>query len=235
MLENKKNIGEVSKSETVNSKPGIEIVPGNDLEQLEDTLSVVANLVAHDDPVFTANLEDIDSAAADMKVDVGGVLLDVEEIEKIPHLKENAKIWQEIKDGLFEHVKLLEYIPDEIAAILSTYKGSLMLWSLENLSLSAAKCLGKFDGWLDLLSIVSTTDKILEQLSFHKGYLNLENLNSLSDKGAEFLSHHDGRIVLRKLKNISDKGLEHLAGFTGGLDVSHELLVRMRPYYSKKQ
>jgi hypothetical protein len=146
--------------------------------QITAELSKLNDAIAHDKPIKIEDLEDLSKVAKGTKIDIGGEITTVEEVENNP----NVKIWNEIKNGNYEHLEELTYITSEIAKILS-----------------------RRDGELSLGKVIGLSDLSAQYLSEHQGTsLVLWGLKTISDKVAEFLARYPSRNLLLSTK-IEDK------------------------------
>jgi len=231
MTENPNQHKEISESEPAEKKPTLEITKSPELEDLRKELQAFADLLDHNRPISSEDVEKVDYAMEHINVDVGGNTgLSIEHTKTLYGIRENAKIWQEIKKGDFSNLGQLDYITDEVAEILSGYEGSLDLKGLFTISDKAAEYLGNYDGWLDLSGLTNLRDKAAECLSRHTGRLDLDGLPVLSDYAAEQLSGHKGGISLYHVKEISEKAAEHLSKQKYDLYVNTEILEQIAKY-----
>ena len=210
-------IGDTTKKSEKKSGAGLEISPSPELKKLSESIGTVKDLVDHNKPVELSQLQQIEEAVKKLTVDIGGEEMTLEELEKIPDLEKNMKIWEEIKQGNFLNQTKLTYITPEIAEILSHLQDRLVLVKLTSLSEKTAEHLSRHQGALILMGLTSLPDKVAEHLSHHKGDLDLRGLKFLSNQLAEYLSHHQGKLGLQGLTSLSDKAAEYLSRHQGVL------------------
>jgi hypothetical protein len=232
---------------------GIELSLSPELEVVKEKLGIVEDAINHDQPLTLADIQNLEASLANMKVDVGGTMMTLAEIEAIPDLANNLKIWAEIQAGNFDNMEQLTFITDEIAEHLATHEGDLELDGLKSLSATAAKHLAKHRGYLFLVGIRHLSDTTIEQLSTyhgnielghlqelsdvaaeyfasHQGYLGLDSLTTLSDTAAEHLAKHKRDIGLSGLETLSDKAAEHLAKHEGDLGLQNNLRAQVNKF-----
>ena len=210
-MKEKPNQYQETTEEDLNKKPGFEL-PKAQAENLARELSSVANLVSHDQPVKEKDIENLDSAIQGMKV---------EEIEKIPDLKKNAKIYQEINDGNFENTYKLTYITDEIAEIIGTQK-NINLSHLKQLTDRQAELICKDISSINLAGLTTLTDNVAEYLGKTRSRVELFHLATISDKAAESRSKVGGSLYLG-ITTLSDNAAEYLSKHMGGELILDEL------------
>lgn len=198
---------ETDKEEEKAKKPGFEL-PQVHAENLAKELSSVANLVSHDQSINEKDLENLDAAIHGMKV---------EEIEKIPDLEKNMKIWEEMRNGKFDNMYCLTYVSEEMAREFTEKMNyhSVNFTRVKNLSDEAIKYLVG-DKHL-LLGITSISDQAAQYLGEHKSRLELNRLIELSDKAAEQISKIPDSVYMNGLENISDSAAEKLGKHVGEL------------------
>lgn len=232
MTENHNQHKEISEAEPSEKKPTLEIAKNPELDNLQKELQAFADLLDHNRPISSDDVERVDYAMKHVDVDVGGNTgLSIEYAKTLYGIRENAKIWQEIKKGDFSNIGQLDYITDEVAEILSGYQGSLDLKGLFTLSDKAAEYLGNYDGRLDLSGLTVLSDKASECLSRHTGgRLDLDGLPALSDYAAEQLSRHKGELSLYHVKVISEKAAQYLSNQRYGLYVNNDVLQQIAKY-----
>lgn len=188
-------------------KPGFEL-PQAQAENLAKELSSVANLVSHDQPVKKEDMKNLDLAVQGMKI---------EEIEQIPDLEKNTKIWQEIKGGNFENTPKLTYITYEIAQFLAANAYHIILNSITSITDEVAEALSHAKSRIELMRLASLSDIAAEHLSYVKGELYL-GMASLSDSVAERLSKYRGvELTFDNLETLSDNTAKYLSNYAGTL------------------
>ncbi len=105
IFEPKKNSGE---------KPGMELSRNQELENLKESLATIQSLIDHDQVVHSQNLESLENSFKKMMISLEGIDNTVDSVEKIPFLKKNVKIWQEIKDDNFANMSGLDQEPPKL-------------------------------------------------------------------------------------------------------------------------
>ena len=203
---NKNVIEDTTKTQEKKSGVDLEIVSTPELEKLSRFIGAVQDDLDHNRSVELSRLLKIEEAVGKLVVIVEGKIVTVEELERDPELRENAKIWEEIRQGkfIFENIMKLTQITSEIAELLSHYGGAMLnLNGLTFLSDQAAEHLSHYRGILCLDGLSSLSDKAAKHLSQHQGELELEGITSLSDKAAEFFAEGmaEGKV---DLKNTHD-------------------------------
>jgi len=200
-------------------KPGFEL-PTFTADNLAKELSSLSNLISHDQPIKEGDIKDLTLAVKGMEV---------EEIEQIPDLKENTKIYQEIRAGNFEHVKDLSFLTDDIAELLSkrptnSLEGAeLDLNGLKTLSDEAARHLGSTDSELysiKLSGLSTLSDEAAKNLGKTKRYsIELNSLTHLSDVASSYLCENFKEIKLPRLTSLSPKLAENLSRIEGRIEL----------------
>ena len=116
-------ISDTTKKTEKKSDADLEISPSPELEKISKSINAVQNAVSHDQSVKLSQLQQIQEAIKKTTVKIGGEEIPVEEMEKIPDLEKNVKIWEEIRQGNFINLDKLTYATSEIIELLShTYK-----------------------------------------------------------------------------------------------------------------
>jgi len=234
---------EIKDTKGASNKHGLEMVAGIETTKVTETLDTLHDAITHDTPITESNLNDLTTAIQGLSIDVGGTLMSVREVEKIPDLKRNLEIFKEIQNGVVSNSDKLTFITPLIAESLSKHEGTLglrglitisdtaaehlskhegvlYLHGLTTLSDTAAEHLSKHEGGLWLYGLTTLSDPAAEHLSKHEGYLNLDGLTTLSDTAAESLSKHEGTLSLSSLTTLSDIAAEHLSKHKGDLWLS---------------
>jgi hypothetical protein len=178
---------------TEKSREGFEMSP-EQANQITAELSKLNDAILHDKPISIDDLEDLSKVARGTKIDVGGEIMTVEEAEKIPDLKRNMKIWDEMKEGNFENTGKLTFLTPKVARIFSEKCNRTELW-LESLSVfspEVAKELAKFKGkHICLCGVRFVSDLVAMYLGKSNiEYVNLHELESLSEVAAKNLAEH---------------------------------------------
>jgi len=244
---------EIKDTKGASNKHGLEMASDIETTEVTDTLATLHDAISHDTPITESTLSGLTTAIGTLSIDVGGTLMSVAEVEKIPDLKRNMEIFKEIQDGNFDNHSQLTFITPLIAEFLSKHKGTLGLDGLTTLSDTAAEHLSKHKGWLWLQGLTTLTDTAAEHLSKykgnlflrglttlsniaaehlskHEGWLGLNGLTTLSDTAAEYLSKHKEYLSLSGLTTLTDTAAEHLSKHVGGLDVSHDIRTRINAF-----
>ncbi|MFA6296171.1 MAG: hypothetical protein WC663_02370 [Patescibacteria group bacterium] len=189
-----------------NNVEGLEVAHGEELENVVDAANALAGKIERDEKVTKGEVYDLREALGQVKFDIGGEMMTIEQIKQIPDLKTNLPIFQEIQAGNLKRVTMLSFLPKNIAESLSHHHGDLYLIGLSSLSDEAAESLSHHQGDLDLRNLSSLSDASAESLSHHNGVLSLSFLSSLSDRAAESLSHHQGNLITSpKIQEQIDK------------------------------
>jgi len=217
---NENLIKDTTKKPEKESGAELEISPSPELKKLAESISTVQNVIDHNQPIELKQLQQIEEAMKKITVNIGGEEMTVEELEKIPDLKRNAKIWEKIKAGNFNIHSWLTYITPEVAEYLFRHKGNLELSGLTSLSDQAAKFFSGHEGNITLNGLSTISDKVAEYLSNNKGSLGLRGLTHLSDQAAEHLARLNGTLVTLNLTSLSDKAAEHFSRHQGNIFLS---------------
>jgi hypothetical protein len=187
-------------------------VSKSDIQKLTTEMNTLGSFIDHDKTMTADSLGKLNKSIEGIKIDVGGVMLGIKEAEDVADLKQNAKIWKEIKNGNIENVDKMTILLDEIAEILVKCDKNLNFRHLGSLTLSAARILAKHNKSLIFHSLTTLPDDLAECLGkHHGGELNLSELSLLSGTAAKFLSEHRGSLYLPSLSSISDTVAMYLA------------------------
>ncbi|MFA6296178.1 MAG: hypothetical protein WC663_02405 [Patescibacteria group bacterium] len=197
---------------------GLEIAKTPESEKVIESANNLAGKIERDEKVTEGEVDDLREALGQMKFDINGEMMTIEQIKENPEMKINFKIFQEIQSGDLQrkyNVGLtlgITFLPKNIAEVLSHYNGTLNFHRLSFISDSAAEALSHHKGTLHLNKLSSLSDKAAESLSRHQGFfLYLIGLSSLSDKSIESLSHYHGGLFLSGLSTLSDNAAESLS------------------------
>jgi hypothetical protein len=176
------NLIEETKDSPEQERRGGFEMSGDEAHNVAAELSLLHNLIDHDKSVTGADLKKVEENLKNMKMDVGGDMMTVEEAERIPDFKMNVEIWKEIEEGNFNNSGKLTYITPRVAESLSKHKGDLYLHRLTSLSDTAAESLSKHKGVLDLSGLTSLSDMAAESLSKYARVSVTSNLREKIDK-----------------------------------------------------
>jgi hypothetical protein len=206
----------IQKDETESSKgkntgEGFEIAKTLELEELSKDISKINEAISHDQKINLSDVENIEKTIGQIKINIDGEEMTIAEAKKIPALKENIKIWEEIRNGSIKNSKMLTLITPEIASILAEQIGAFWLNGLTTLSDEAAERLSKHKDGIFLNNLTTLSDNAAEHLSKHKGPLWLNGLTTLSDIAAEHFSNSNWLFSLNGLTSISNTAAEHLS------------------------
>jgi hypothetical protein len=140
---------------------------------------------------------------------VEGKDISMEKMREMPEFSKNQKIWEEIKNGIFNNIKKLTLLNPEIAEDLS-YEEYIYLDGLVHISDGCAEKFRNHKGNLSLNGLVALSDKSAEHLSSQKGFLYLSSLTSISDKGIKYLTRHSGEVstnaeIKKRMDNFKNK------------------------------
>jgi hypothetical protein len=202
-----------------NTEEGFEITKTLELTKFADDISKINEAINHDRKINLSDVENIEKTIGQIKVNIGGEEMTIEEAKKIPKLKENIKIWKEIREGSFDNIRNLTFLIPEIAEYLSKYKGILWLNGLSSISDTATEHLSKHEGPIQLNGLIVISDTVAKYLSKNNGKIWLNGLTSISDTAAEHLSEHEGDLFLDSLTSISDTVAEHLSKHNGEISL----------------
>jgi len=245
MEENKENlIQETTKS--AEKDKGFEMT-AEQARQITSELSKLNDAISHDKPISIDDLENLSKVARGTKIDVGGMIMTVEEAEKIPDSEINAEIFREIRKGKFDRVRELTMITPIIAAIYfrgkktediefynlitaggivlpKSVKGSVCLHDLTTAKgLTLPEVVGKH---LNLDRLPSPEGLVLPKTV--KGFLNLNKLTSA--EGLVFPDYIGEGLELYGLNSISDGVAKQLARFNCYMGIKPELKAKIAKF-----
>ncbi len=259
MSENLKNkILDVKPEVPPDGEPALEIAQGSESEKVKNALKQLLDGVEHNDSITVEDLMNTERALGELKVDVCGEFMTIDEIKRIPDFEHNLWIWRQMKEGDFDNVFLLTFVTPHIFKILLTHKGTLWLNRVTNISDQmiesisqhkgalrldglrhisdqAAEFMSKHEGMLFLNGVTSLSISAAESLSKHIGLVSLNGLITLSDEAAEMFSKDGGDLFLDSLTTLSDKAVESLAKSNRKIDCSDELRERIAAVKEKNK
>ena len=169
------NIKEISSETEKESGQGLEIVKGDELDKVGESIETLKDKIDHDTPVTGNDVLQIKETLNNLTIDVAGEKVPIGEVKDNKELKGNIEILKEIENGNFENIRKLTFITDKTAESLSKHEGWIWLNSLKSLSDNQAESLSKHEGWLSLKSLKSLSDNQAESLSKHEGGLFLKD------------------------------------------------------------
>jgi hypothetical protein len=233
------NLKEITKNPEQKGMEGFEISP-EQANQITAELSKLNDAILHDKPILIDDLEDLSKVAKGTKIDVGGIIMTVEEAESIPDdLKMNVEIWKEIRSGNFDNMYYLTYLSESMAiefkqmghfshefprvkslpdGVLEHLVGERYLsLGISTISDKDALCLDRQKGRLTLYKLTDLSDVAAEQISKIPDSLYLTGLETISDSAAELLGRHKGELILDGIINISDEAVKSLSENDGEL------------------
>jgi len=178
------------------SAEGFEIVKGDELNKVGQSIGGIKNRIDHDEDITDDDILQIKEAINNLTIDILGEKVLINEVKDKKGLLENIEILKEIEQGNFKNHKKLIFITDNAAESLSKHEGRLFLNGLTSLADNQAESLSKHKKWLGLDGLTSLTDNQAESLSKHEGSLFLSGLTSLTDNQAESLSKHEGNLYV---------------------------------------
>jgi hypothetical protein len=204
-------IQETTGSEKKESRHGFEL-PEATTKEIVEQLSSLDSSINHDVAITAKNVSHIDGAIS--RIDVGG-------IEKIPELKRNLIIWQEVRNGDFRRVPWISYLTNEMAKEFSTMNyGRASFPRISNISDEAIRYLVNDKGLELTLGISSISEKAAEYISKQAGSVRLNNLENLSVGVASYLAKVHGELYLNRLDTLSIGVAEQLGRHDGGLELA---------------
>ncbi len=162
---------------TINEKNtkgfGVELA-GSEAKKITDELSRINDLINHDRVINIGDLENLNSIAKQTKINVGGEIMTVEEVEQIPDLKKNMEIWKEMSEGNFKRTEELTRITPTASKCLEkqSFISLPLLTSAKGLVLSKTANLNG----VGLNSLESAEGLVLPERI--NGFLNLSRLRS---------------------------------------------------------
>ncbi len=153
----KENIINESTKETEKAGSGFEISP-EQVGGIAAELSKINEAITHDIPIKIYEVENLNKLAGNIKIDVGGEIMTVEEAEKIPNLKRNMEIWKEMSEGKFRNTVELTRITPKVSRYLQDENNVELrhLISATGLVLPA-----RIRGFLNLASLTSAEGLVL--------------------------------------------------------------------------
>lgn len=192
---------------------GLEIAETPELEKVVDAANNLSEKIEKNENVTARDVLDLEEASGQIKIDFYGKKITLEEIRKIPNLKENKRLWDDIMSGNYHDGGLddLTFLPEKVAEAASKFEGTFTLsfYRLDSLSSEIAEALSKWKGqYLLLDGITSLSKKEAKALSNFEGKkISLMSLTSLSDEAAQELSNFNGDIVncKREIKSKIDE------------------------------
>lgn len=228
---------DVEAHEKEKKEPGLELAKGEETDELVESADNIAQALEKDEPVTEGDMKRIEEAVQNIHVDFGGEKVSLDELKRDPNMKNDLKIWQEIKnDSLNANSKIgkLTRITPEIVriALADFTPPSSLEWQFLSLNKSkffsddCAEVLreNNFIGLIVLSSVKSISDNAMEIITTNrKNSINLDSLEILSDRGAMALSRLKGWrglhsvVGLKHLKSVSEQGLNTLAKIERGI------------------
>lgn len=216
---------DISGSEKEKQKPGLELVKGEELDNVAKAIDDLSGKIEGDKKVTGDDVLKLDEALGKVKVDFYGDEMTVDEIKKIPDLKENMKLWKGIEKGE-DNTSKVTYITKNIAR-------KLMIKATSNFYNSAIR--------FDKLKILP--DDVAEVIAglthrFFSMYFN--SLDFLSDKAIESLCSSEAKVLgLKFVNNLSENAIKMLAEKMLAEDdktflLSDETKKRVEEYWAKK-
>ncbi|MFA6296180.1 MAG: hypothetical protein WC663_02415 [Patescibacteria group bacterium] len=205
------NIADVTEPQQQNVE-GLEVAHGEELENVVDAANALAEKIERDEKVTEGEVDDLREALGQMKIDVGGEIMTLEEFKGT-----YLEILKEIKSGNLTRSNELRFLTDSVATTLENSRGTIFLSGLTSLSDSAAEILSHHHFDIILNGLTSLSDSAAESFGHHRGNLFLRGLTSLSDKAAKSLGHRYGDLYLDSLKTLSDSAAESLRHLDGSL------------------
>jgi hypothetical protein len=226
----------------------LEISENEGVDGAVSQLDVLATAINRDQPMTELDLDELGLAFGNMKVDVGGRMMTVEEAKKIPDFKKTAEIWKEIRDGNNRRVKELTLITQEIIDIVCriargrdmdlsslvsvkdvTFPKFITPGSLDLHRLTRAKNLvlpENIEEFLLLDSLVSA-----EGVTFPKSVGRNLYLTSLrSAQGLVLPSYVGGKIYLGHLAHITDDEGRYLAQYIDQILATPETIAKIAQF-----
>ncbi len=214
---------DISTPEIKSSESGLEIAQNTQLESAVSKANEIAESIQQDKPVTAEQVLELEKDLGNLKVNIGGEEMTMAEARKIPDLKMNMRIWEEIKTGKYDRMSEITHVSSEIVKILIKSE-RIFLPQAHSFSKSAIELLGTVKNrplFLDGLREIS--DYEAECLGNHVGTLFLRNVITLSDSQAEHLSHHVGNLRMDNLSSLSDKGAAQFINFQQHIEVPFDI------------
>ncbi|MFA6296120.1 MAG: hypothetical protein WC663_02110 [Patescibacteria group bacterium] len=105
--------------EKESEKIGLEIARTPESETVKDLANEFHEAIQNDSPITYGKVEDFREALGKLKFNIGGEMMTAEEVKKIPDLKMNMEIWEEIRRRDYRRVRELTFIIPDIYHIIS--------------------------------------------------------------------------------------------------------------------
>lgn len=180
----KEQFGEISQKDILGSgekeTPGLELSKTKELNDLVDRANELADDLKNDRNITVGRMERFEEAMRKLKVNFGaeGETMTIEELKRIPDIKKNTEIFNEINSGSIDRDKELTYITPGIARILVGFGVDVLyLDGLSQISDGVAEIIGNADKVvvrLHSLEVISVTQ--LESLCLKTKKVNLTGL-----------------------------------------------------------
>ena len=204
-------INEATKSNE-KSREGFEMT-AEQAGQITAELSKLNDVITHDKPISIDDLENLSKVASGTKIDVGGEMMTVEDVEN------NLEIWKQIKkeDILhFPDTNKLTAITAEVVDVLTKLsekwgRSEIKLNGLTFLSETVALHLGKYQGKVHLNGLTTISDSVANYLSGNTVRIDLDGLKTISEQALEYLVRSKADVSLYGLNFIPESIIKYKA------------------------
>ncbi len=155
---------------------GLEIAKTPELEKLVDQANELAEAIQQDEPVKFEQVIALNKALDQLKIDIDGEIMTLEELRSMPDYKRNLKILRDMDNNDYSSIQRLVDLPAILARHLAKkHKGDIGL-SVITLSVDSAKALAYHDGNINFGSLFfeMQTKEVQEALKDRKvpgGYI----------------------------------------------------------------
>lgn len=213
---------DISGPEQEKQELGLELVKNEQLDNVVDAANELDRKMKGDLPVTDGDVSRLEEALKFVKVNFYGDKMSIDEIKKIPDLKENMELWEGIENGEIDNSDSITYITKDIARTLfgearKRHYGSLSFKKLKVLS-------------------DDTANEIFNLASGMGLYFDSSDLNHLSDETIDTLCV--SRVILVSLKyvdNLSDNAIRMLAESDKIWYLSDKTKKRIDEYLAKNK
>ena len=118
----REHLADIVESKNKSDQAGLVMAQTDALEGVIDGLNLIQEAIQGDRDLTEEDLRVLERTLSRMTINVGGEEMTVEQARKIPDLKKNMEIWQEIQDENFGRINELTFVASEIAEHSSRHK-----------------------------------------------------------------------------------------------------------------
>ncbi len=224
---------EITPSKTEGKDTGYDIDRSLELSEVVSEAETLLNSIEHDSVVTVDDIHKLGEKLDRVSFTIEGESLTFSELKKIPNLKNDREIWEEMRKGYFTRIGELTFLPRDLVGVLTS--SSSRNWFLENgvalpnlevLSYGAASLLARFPASFhlglrelpdEIAEVFSRDDwtPYIETTSPEQRILNFDRVTTLSEEAARLLSQTKGFLGLRGIVSLSSVAIEHLTKLKG--------------------